>query len=57
VHVVCIVFENLHEQNEPVYGHMVEQTIQNQKQQLADILQRIHLIKPWGPIHRVTQSA
>ena len=55
--MVCIVFENLHEQNEPVYGHMVEQTIQNQKQQLADILQRINLIKPWGPIHRVTQSA
>jgi hypothetical protein len=22
----------------PIYGHMVEQTIQNQKQQLADIL-------------------
>jgi hypothetical protein len=36
---------------------MVEQTIQNQKQQLADILQRIDLFKAWGPIRRVTQSA
>ncbi|KIM74531.1 hypothetical protein PILCRDRAFT_700993 [Piloderma croceum F 1598] len=40
-----------------VYGHMVEQTIQNQKQQLADILEHINLIKSWGPIHRVTRSA
>ena len=28
-----------------VYGHMVEQTIQIQKQQLANILQRINRIK------------
>ena len=40
-----------------LYGHIVEQTIQNQKQQLADILQRINLIKSWGPICRVIQSA